>query len=88
MTAYYIDKEAPDLGSYEFFQHSRTREWQWTWREVAKGVEYTDDSTWFGSLAEAMRDAANDWESNGNSSNRRFAGMLRGLAAKEEKRNT
>lgn len=87
MSTYYVDKKNPGLGYYQFWQHSQTLQWRWSWTEVAKDVEYSDDGPWRTSLAEAMRDAAADWESNGSPSmNRRFAGMLMGLATKAEKR--
>lgn len=86
MSAYYIDHDNPDLGCYEFWQHSKTREWRWSWTEFVEGEAHVETSEWFSSLSWAMRNAAVDWEQNGNSSNRRFAGMLRGLAMKAEKR--
>ena len=83
MTTYYVDKAEPSLGGYTVF---RGRDgFRWTWEEVAKGETFRDDSRWFDTAAEALRDAAEDWESNGNSSNRRLGGVLRAAATRAEK---
>lgn len=83
MSVYFIDKNNPDSGRYEITQRP-DGEWTWTWTEVAKGIQYKDDGPSFASRSLALLHAADDWEQNGDSSNRRFAGMLRGLARREE----
>ncbi len=83
MTRHYVDKTAPDLGYYEVF--SGLLGYRWQWREVAKGVEYLDCGEWREKASQAYRDAADDWESNGNSSNRRLGGQLRAAATRAEK---
>lgn len=83
MTNHYVDKTAPNLGYYRFELNENGARWVWT--EMAKGVTHEDDGPWVGSLAEAYRNAADDWESNGNSANRRLAGQLRAAATRAEK---
>jgi hypothetical protein len=83
MSRYYVDKSEPESGYYEILPSEGGHIWRW--REVAKGKEYIDDSRPFPSEAEAYRDAASDWEENGNSSNRRLGGILRAAATRAEK---
>lgn len=88
MSAYYVDKKHPERGYYQFWQHSKTGEWRWSWTEGSSDEVSEEVSEWFSHLVWAMRNAALDWESNGDGSNPRLAGMLRGLAAKVEKRES
>lgn len=83
MTRHYVDKARPDLGYFEVF--SGQGGFLWRWREVANGVEYTDNGQVFPTKAEAYRDAADDWEQNGNSANRRLGGQLRAAATRAER---
>lgn len=85
MSRHYVDKKQPELGSYEVLRHEGG--WIWRWREVSKGVEYIDDGMPHRSEAEALRDAAWDWEHNGNSANRRLSGQLRAAATRVDKGN-
>jgi len=80
---HYVDKAAPDLGFYEVFVHP-TMGARWHWTEVAKGIKYEDQGPFFATKGEAYRDAADDWESNGNSSNRRLSGQLRAAATRAD----
>ena len=83
MSKHYVDKSQPNLGAYEVL--AGPNGWYWQWREVAKGREYIDDGSPYATAADAYRDAARDWESNGNSANRRLAGQLRAAATRAEK---
>lgn len=85
MTVHYVDKANPDLGSYEIVPDNTGDYFRWQWREVAKGIEYRDCGHWEPSVADAYLDAADDWENNGNSSNRRLSGQLRAAATRAEK---
>ena len=82
MSAYYIDKAQPLLGGYTIWHGPEG--YRWGWEETAKGEVYKDYGKWRETAAEALRDAADDWESTGDSSNKRFSGMLRGLATKAD----
>lgn len=83
MTRHYVDKEQHGLGYYEIFTGDLGSRWHWF--EVAKGVEYKDCGQWQPSVADAYRDAAEDWQANGNSANRRLSGQLRAAATRAEK---
>jgi len=83
MTVHYLDKANPDLGSYEV---SRGPDgYRWTWCETAKGQFYKDHGEWWPTEAAAYRDAANDWEYNGNRTSR-LAAQLRAAATRSEKK--
>jgi hypothetical protein len=83
MSEHFVDKTKPSLGYY----HIETGEEgsRWLWNETAGGVQYQDAGHWFATVADAYRDAADDWESNGNSANRRLSGQLRAAATRTEK---
>lgn len=83
MASHFVDKANPDLGYYQVFKGVLGARWQWT--ETAKGVRYEETGDWCSTVAAAFRAAADDWESNGNSSNRRLAGQLRAAATRAEK---
>lgn len=78
MSRYYADKREPDRGYYEI--EEREGRFRFHWFETAKGVEYNDYGDWQPSRALALHDAADDWDSNGDDSNRRLSGMLDALA--------
>lgn len=85
MSKHYVDKEAPELGSYEVFSGPAGSRWQWS--EIDRdGQEHRDSGQWLPTVAAAYQDAADDWETNGNSANRRLAGQLRAAATREEKK--
>lgn len=84
MTNHYVDKANPDAGFYTIIVSPIGAQWQWT--EVAKGVEYHESGPWVATEAQAYRDAADDWESNGNSENKRLSGQLRAAATRLEKK--
>jgi len=83
MTTYYADKSRHDLGGYTIYQGAEG--FRWGWEEIAKGEIHQDHGRWHETAAEALRDAADDWENNGNSSNRRLGGTLRAAATRAEK---
>lgn len=80
---YLADKSQPSLGFYSIY--SGPQGFRWGWEEIAKDEIHTDHGKWRDTEAEAFRDAADDWESNGNSSNRRLAGSLRAAATRAER---
>lgn len=67
---------------YTFWHHLADDTWGWRWHEPDEKPAIVDG---FHSLPEAMRSAADDWDTNGSSRDKRFSGMLRGLATKGEK---
>lgn len=83
MSTYYADKSRHDLGGYTIYHGPEG--YRWRWEEVANGETHRDNGKWRETAAEALRDAADDWESNGNSSNRRLGGTLRAAATRVEK---
>ena len=82
MTKHYVNKDDPTGGYYEIFTGELGSRWHWV--ETAEGVEYKDYGQWSQTPAAAYRDAANDWEANGNPSNRRLGGQLRAAATRSE----
>lgn len=83
MTKHYVNKDDPTGGYYEIFTGELGSRWHWV--ETAEGVEYKDCGRWQFTAADAYRDAASDWEQNGNSANLRLAGQLRAAATRSEK---
>lgn len=83
MTAHYLNKQQPLLGSYEVYGGSEG--FRWTWRETAKDVAYVEHGIWRASASDAWRDAADDWEDNGDARDKRFAGRMRATATRLEK---
>ena len=84
MTRHYVDKTQPEMGSYEILSGPEGAFWQW--REVANGVEYDEDGRLWPTVPEALRDAADDWEKNGNGANRRLGRQLRAAATRAERK--
>lgn len=71
----------PTPGTDGYYTFERDEDgWRWYWQEAGQ-IDAPRPA--FGSRAEALREAADDWEENGSGVSR-FAGMLRGLAKKEE----
>jgi hypothetical protein len=85
MTAHFVDKANPHLGYYEILTGPEGSRWRWI-EILEDGTEYKDCGPWRATVSAAYRDAAYDWEENGNSSNRRLAGQLRAAATRSEKR--
>lgn len=86
MSTYYVDKSQRGLGGYTIFHGPEG--YRWGWEEVARGEVHRDYGKWRDTRAEALRDAADDWESNGNSSNRRLGGTLRAAATRSEQQES
>jgi hypothetical protein len=78
---YYVNKAEPHRGFYEI--QEMDGEFRWHWAETAKGVDYHDYGSWEASREIALLMAADDWDSNGDDSNRRLSGMLSALAKRE-----
>lgn len=81
MTRYYVDKSDPDLGSYEI--ESGPIGYRWVWTEIALQKRYEDFGGWRRTEADAYRDAAYDWDSNGAGGV--LAGHLRAAATRMER---
>ncbi len=76
---YYAVKGEPEEGFYDIEETDEG--FRWTWGEVAKGEAFHDVGKWRATRAEALEDAAADWDDNGTRyTNPRLAGMLRALA--------
>ena len=84
MTAHYVNKEDPERGFYEVYTGPEGSRWQWS--ETTKDDSYEDFGPWRTSVSDAYRDAADDWESNGDNSNKRLSGQLRAAATRAEKK--
>jgi len=69
-----------DGGGYHFEESENG--WRWVWTEPDNADEDTQFSPYYKSKAGALRGAAQDWDENGSGPDRRFSGMLRGLAAR------
>ncbi len=69
-----------DGGGYHFEESANG--WRWVWTEPDNADEDTQFSPYYKSKAGALRAAAQDWDENGSGPDRRFSGMLRGLAAR------
>lgn len=67
-------------GGYHFEESENG--WRWVWTEPDNSDEDTQFSPYYKSKAGALRAAAQDWDENGSSPDRRFSGMLRGLATR------
>lgn len=80
MSVLRVDKDDASFGYYQIFTGPEGSRWQFF-----EGDESSDVGEWRPTVAAAYRDAAADWESNGNSSNRRLAGHLRAAATRAEK---
>jgi len=80
MGRFYVDRRKPDKGSYEVFEGAEGA--RWCWVEVAQGTRYEDFGPWFDSTADAYRDAAYDWELNGDGSDKRLSGLLKAAATR------
>lgn len=85
MTKYYVDKSDPDKGYYEIHEVPG-KGFRWFYLEVALGVPYPGQGPFWDTEAEAYTDAADDWEDNGNSSNKRLSGHLRAAATRANKK--
>ena len=83
MSTHCVDKKNPKLGYYQISQTAD--QVRWVWRETAKGIAYEEHGPWFSSAVEAYRDAASDWDDNGDGSNKRLSGQLRAAATRAEK---
>ena len=81
---HYVNKARPNEGHYCVIEGDQGARWEWT--ETAKGMKYEDAGHWLGTVAEAYRDAADDWETNGNSANKRLSGQLRAAATRAERK--
>jgi hypothetical protein len=87
MSKHYVDKKSPDRGHYEVFTGPEGSRWHWS--ELDRDGRLCEDfGPWSPTPAEAYRHAADDWETNGSSANRRLAGQLRAAAAREEKKQS
>lgn len=84
MSKHYVDKRFPELGYYEVFTGPAGSRWKWS--EIDRhGQEHQDCGQWETTAAAAYRDAARDWEDNGNSATKRLPGQLRAAATRAEK---
>lgn len=82
MTVHYVDKTNPLGGSYEIIPIADG--WAWEWREdIGEGEIEVELGKTRDTKAEAYRDAADDWESNGGGPGR-LAGTLRAMASRLE----
>ena len=73
----------PNPGHAGFYTVERDSDgWRWYWQEG----DVMDQSRPMSTQAEAFLDAAEDWDENGNSGDRRFSGMLQGLATRSAAR--
>ena len=83
MTRYYADRARPQSGFYEIQESEDGYRWRWT--EPVTDQECDDFGKWRETRAEALRDAAWDWDSNGSPDEYpRLAPTLRGLATRAE----
>ena len=80
---YYVDKKEPHRGFYEI--EEQDGQYRYHWSETARGVEYNDYGSWSDTRELALLEAADDWDDNGDGSNRRLSGMLSALAKRESR---
>lgn len=87
MTKYFVDPSDENTGHYEI--QVSDEGWRYAWSEVALGVEYNDFGAWHPTRWQALDDAADDWEDNGDGTlNARLTATLRGLATRERNRTS
>lgn len=78
---YYLDPRNPDLGGYAIEHGAEGHRWLWSEAGMNGDVDF---GAWVSTRAEALRDAALDWEYSGSGAENRFAGRLRALATRSD----